>query len=106
MTSYNREMLARDLHRILERTPRQNKYQLRGALANLGWDITTSQINSVLYGYRNLFEHGGESLPFWRAIHQPISETWLPIRQETIDLRYYRGPSPREWQQEAIEAWQ
>lgn len=106
MASYNREKLARDLQLILKRAPRQTKYELRNALATLGWDVTTSQINSVLYGYRDLFEHGGESLPVWRTIHRPVSKTWRTIPQETIDLSYYRGPSPREWQQEAIEAWQ
>jgi superfamily II DNA or RNA helicase len=106
MANYNREKLARDLHRILKRTPRQTKYDLRKALAKLGWDIATSQINSVLYGYRDLFEHGGESLPVWRAIQTPVSKTRRTVPQKTPELGYYRGPSPREWQQEAIEAWQ
>jgi len=106
MASYNRENLVRDLHRILKRTPRQTKYDLRKALATLGWDITTSQINSVLYGYRDLFEHGGESLPVWRTTQELVSKTRRTVPQKTPDLGYYRGPSPREWQQEAIEAWQ
>jgi hypothetical protein len=55
MASYNREKLARDLHRILKRTPRQTKYDLQEALNTSDLDITTSQINSVLYGYRDLF---------------------------------------------------
>lgn len=60
----DRTALARDLHRLLEQKPGQDKHQLHGALLSLGWQsITKSEINSVLYSYRNRFRHSDDALP-------------------------------------------
>ena len=85
-----------------------NKYQLLSELKVKGFEnCTTSNINRILYGHRNVFEHDGQSLPNWR-----LKAGVLVGRQDQIYLNYhapdmtiYQGHPPRSWQTEALSAW-
>ncbi|MFN3983070.1 MAG: DEAD/DEAH box helicase, partial [Caldilinea sp.] len=102
-TNPDRANLARNLHRLLEQKPGQNKHQLHGALLSLGWhNITKSEINSVLYSYRNRFRHSDDVLPLWypRAFAVEASP---PL--QAPQMLYYQGPELRAWQSEAFDAW-
>jgi len=102
-TNPDRTALARDLHRLLEQKPGQDKHQLHGALLSLGWhNITKSEINSVLYSYRNRFRHSDDVLPLWypRAFAVEASP---PL--QAPQMLYYQGPELRAWQREAFDAW-
>lgn len=102
-TAPDRTALARDIHCLLEQKPGQNKHQLHGALLSLGWrNITKSEINSVLYSYRNRFRHSDDVLPLWypRAFAVEASP---PL--QAPQMLYYQGPKLRAWQSEAFDAW-
>jgi RNA polymerase primary sigma factor len=102
-TNPDRTALARDLHRLLEHKPGQNKHQLHGALLSLGWQrITKSEINSVLYSYRNRFRHSDDVLPLWYPRSFAIDAT-PPL--QAPQMLYYQGPELRAWQSEAFDAW-
>lgn len=85
-----------------------NKYHLLNELKTKGIEnCTTSDINRVLYGHRNVFEHDGQSLPNWR-----LKAGVLVGRQDQTYLSYhapdktiYQGHPPRSWQTEALSAW-
>lgn len=102
-TNLDRTNLARDLHRLLEQKPGQNKHQLHSALLAMGWhSITKSEINSVLYSYRNRFRHSDDVLPLWYARSFAVDAS--PLLQAP-QMRYYQGPELRAWQSEAFDAW-
>lgn len=109
MSNLDRRRLARDLEKLLIAKPNQDKHQLLHALKSVGWaGLTKSNVNSVLYSYRNRFANGGESLPLWYALtstDRVISAAYIPS-QQADGLSYYRGPEPRAWQIEALNAWQ
>jgi RNA polymerase primary sigma factor len=102
-TNSDRTNLARDLHRLLEQKPGQNKHQLHSALLAMGWySITKSEINSVLYSYRNRFRHSDDVLPLWYPRSFAVDAS--PLLQAP-QMRYYQGPELRAWQSEAFDAW-
>jgi RNA polymerase primary sigma factor len=103
MASFDRSALAKDLHDLLIKKPKQNKYQLRNELLAKGWGgISTSDINSVLYSNRQLFKHSDDTLPFWFGLG---ASTLLDETLKQRNVPHYSGPKLRDWQREAFEAW-
>ena len=98
-----RSRLVSDLQSILVEKPGQTKYQLFSALGLIGWSgITTSDINSVLYSYRQHFTRSTDTLPRWYNLS---TSTPRAARPHKTNLLFYAGPEPRDWQREAFEAW-
>lgn len=100
--------LARKMHELLLVYPQSSKKELLALLEPNGFSgLTTSDINRVLYSYRALFRHGGESLPLWSAKPVP-KELWVlltPKEEQHTPSNYYKGPKPFAWQKEAYEQW-
>jgi superfamily II DNA or RNA helicase len=103
MNSQERKKLKVLLFLILSKLKNQNKNELLKILNEANYSgYSPSDINSVLYGSRDLFSRSEDKLPLWSAYE-------LEIEEETIsdlrDLKYYRGHPPRTWQIEALEEW-
>jgi superfamily II DNA or RNA helicase len=101
-------MLLRELYEILLKYPKSNKRDLLALLEEEGWEeLTTRDLNRVLYSYRSLFKHGGESLPLWTAKTVP-NDFWdliSPKEEQYSVSNFYKGPKPFAWQIEAYEQW-
>lgn len=103
MNRIDRSQLTRDLHHILQEKPKQNKRQLLRALESKGWSgISTSTINSVLYSNRQLFGRSDDTLPLWSALGSGAPINPSPPKSE---FTFYCGPTLRDWQREAFDAW-
>ncbi len=104
----DRDRLARDLERLIAARPGQEKHQLLSGLNGLGWTgLTSTDINSVLYERGRPFVKDDSTLPRWsvRAEGQATAAT-RPLETGPVwRFDRYRGPKPRAWQQEALDAW-
>ncbi len=104
----DREKLTRDLTHLLKAHPGQNKRELLNGLEAIGWRrLTTTDVNGVLYQRSASFIRDDSRPPHWSlAIEGPATlasvEPGLP---SSLVLGRYRGPQPRSWQQEALDAW-
>lgn len=103
----NRTELAIRLFTILSSRGGLTKYDLKHALCDrTDRYVTTSDINSVLYGYGILFHRGEDTPPRWWAIGQ-IDRLDFPVECSAgVDHPdCYCGPPPRAWQIEAFRSW-
>lgn len=104
----DRDRLAQDLERLLGAHPGQEKHQLLRGLNALGWaGLTTTDINSVLYERGRPFIKDDSPLPRWSVRAESLAAA-STLSLETAPVWHfgrYRGPKPRAWQQEALDAW-
>jgi RNA polymerase primary sigma factor len=104
----DRDQLAQDLQRLLAAHPGQDKYQLLTGLKTLGWTgLTKTDVNSVLYQRGRPFVKDDSAPPRWRLLVEERAAA-VPLLVEigpVWHLDRYRGPEPRAWQQEALDAW-
>lgn len=79
--------------------------------AELGeYGVTKTSVNGYLYGRQDIFEQHDDRPPVWavRPEAVPIVESW---RAEAADASSrsrtcYAGPELRDWQREALDAWE
>lgn len=103
----NRTELAIRLFTSLSIRGGLTKYDLKHSLCDqTDRDVTTSDINSVLYDYCNLFHRNEDTPPRWWTIGQ-LDRSDYPVECST-GVEYsdcYCGPPPRAWQNEAFSSW-
>ncbi|AXO33432.1 DEAD/DEAH box helicase [Micromonospora sp. B006] len=101
------KQMRKALWQLLAEWPGQNKRQLLAGLRILGLgDLSTRDVNRVLYAGRQTFTHDGATPPRWHltagAGYEPE-----PIRVAPLALpQSYLGKEPRAWQREALAEWQ
>lgn len=105
----HRARLAESLRNLLAASPGCNKRQLLTSLRAVGWtELTTTDVNSVLYEHCDTFEKDDSTPPRWMLKSSVRSSSGVicatPAASRHPDL--YAGPPPRPWQEEALEAWQ
>src|SRR3712207_6765167 len=103
-----REYIAQALRELLAAKPCQDKRQLLAGLRKRGFDgLTTNDLNSVLYAYKDLFTSDGGTPPLWRLadVTRATSRTPCITPPRSARPRSYAGAEPRAWQQEALAAW-
>jgi hypothetical protein len=87
--------------------PAQDKRQLLSALCQHGLTgLTTTDVNSVLYGRRDWFASDGGTPPLWR-LAASLTKTSATARTPTGAFETphsYVGLEPRAWQREALAA--
>ncbi len=105
-----RGVLTRELTRILAAQPGQHKRQLLAGLRQQGFgDLTTTDINSVLYRHRTSFVSDGGTPPLWSLASGRTNPDLDHTNGDEPRLykpsALYRGATPRAWQLEALAAW-
>lgn len=108
MEAFLHKKFLKRLYELVRGNPCSNKRELLALIELEGFqNITTRDINRILYSYRSLFRHSGESLPLWSA--RTVEESfWNVLNQVETDRdlpKHYNGPKPFSWQKEAYEAW-
>jgi RNA polymerase primary sigma factor len=116
--------LTDELWRLLDGQPQQTKRQLAAALRKKGWQgIAPGDVNPVLYMRRDLFTSLPGSPPVWSLLQATAANVDLASRLTDVEDAHlgarpsrarhsrtgrspvYRGPEPRAWQREALDAW-
>jgi len=101
-----RKRMADDLRSLLTKNPGQHKRQLLKGLQSRGWTgLTSTDVNSVLYGISAMFVHDDHTPPLWRVDAGCKTIEPTPQPRPTGIPRLYSGPPPRAWQIEALDAW-
>ncbi|MHC1773822.1 MAG: DEAD/DEAH box helicase [Lentimicrobium sp.] len=108
MNSEERSLLSQKLFSLLVNKPNKNKYELRELLLSDGINsFTTSDINSVLYGNPVIFQKDNQTLPIWNTYSTKLEDCTNKqgVPETAIDLAFYNGHHPRDWQTEALTTW-
>ena len=105
--SRSRERLAASLLVVLNKEGGKTKHDLQIALnSSFNLNVTTREINSVLYNDEALFRHDDSSLPRWWAQNGIRQDKQHPAPKASYDIpETYEGPKPRAWQLEAFNKW-
>lgn len=95
------------LWQLLVEWPGQHKRQLLTGLQRMGLvDVTTTDVNRLLYASPETFAHDGGTPRIWRLTDQArLVPLTAPITPATPRPRCYVGKAPRAWQAEAFAQW-
>jgi superfamily II DNA or RNA helicase len=107
MSIDERKAITRKLIAELLVNPGRNKKEIKAGLEVEGVNVTTSEINSILYGHPRYFKQDNSRLPNWHVHDQYLEELLELLLEETpaFELDFYKGNEPRAWQLEAMGEW-
>ncbi|MEH0985726.1 DEAD/DEAH box helicase [Micromonospora sp. CPCC 205556] len=96
------------LWQLLAERPGQHKRQLVTGLQRMGLlDVSTTDVNRLLYASQETFAHDGGTPRIWRLTDQaPHYRLTLSTTAAAPSPRCYVGKAPRAWQAEAFAEWQ